>query len=59
MCAQCEAEAAVGDDAEKKMLWETQRGRDGCGNSQPTLGGTLPGAAKYVIMLQRFVKEAP
>ena len=51
VCAQCEAHADVkqSDDEEKKMLWETDWGRDGCGNSQPTLGGSLPGAAKYVI----------
>ena len=61
VCARCEAQADVEqcDDEEKKVLWQTDQGRDGCGNSQPTLGGTLPGAAKYVIMLQRFVKEAP
>ena len=59
VCARCEAEADVllfGDD-EKKRFWETNTGRDGCGNSQPTLGGTLPGATKYV-MLQRFVKAS-
>ena len=48
VCARCEAQADVEqcDDEEKKLLWEGDEGRDGCGNSQPTLGGTLPGAAK-------------
>ena len=59
VCARREAQADVSqcDDEGKKRLWQTNEGRDGCGNSQPTLGGTLPGATKYV-MLQRFVKAS-
>ena len=58
VCVRCQAFADIGDDKEKLDAWKTEVGRDGCGNSQPTLGGTLPGAAKYVIMLQRFVKAS-